>query len=164
MPLTEAIIRYRRFLKRRNVSPNTVKHYLHGLEQFMVWVDVRLEQVTHRTIMAYVDHLVGQRLKPKTINCYLNTICQFYHYLAEEEGLAISNPVRKINIMKLPRLLPRHLADEHLALFFHHVKGYRDQAPFTLMLRCGLRVEEVAHLSLGNIDWKNPAYSRRQGC
>ena len=34
------------------------------------------------------------------------------------------------------------------------MKGYRDQALFTLMLRCGLRVEEVAHLSLGNIDMK----------
>jgi site-specific recombinase XerD len=154
MSLTDAIIRYRRFLKRRNVSPNTVKHYLHGLKQFVVWIEVRLEEVTHRTLMAYVDHLLGQRLKPKTINCYLNTICQFYHYLAEEEGLAITNPVRKINIMKLPRLLPRHLSDEHLALFFQHVKGYRDQALFTLMLRCGLRVEEVAQLSLGNIDWK----------
>ncbi len=154
MALTDAIIRYRRFLKRRNVSPNTVKHYLHGLKQFVVWIDVRLEQVTHRTLMAYVDHLLGQRLKPKTINCYLNTICQFYHYLAEEEGLGITNPVRKTNIMKLPRLLPRHLSEEQLTLFFKQVKGYRDQALFTLMLRCGLRVEEVAHLSLGNIDWK----------
>ena len=154
MAMTDAIVRYRRFLKRRNVSPNTVKHYLNGLKHFVVWIDVRLEQVTHRKIMAYVDHLLVKRLRPKTINCYLNTICQFYHYLAEEEGLPIVNPVRKVNIMKLPRSLPRHLQEEQLARFFKQVKGYRDQALFTLMLRCGLRVEEVAHLSLGNIDMK----------
>jgi site-specific recombinase XerD len=152
--MTDAIIRYRRFLKRRNVSPNTVKHYLSGLKHFVLWIDVRLEQVTHRKIMSYVDHLLGKRLKPKTINCYLNTICQFYHYLAEEEGIAVVNPVRKVNIMKLPRSLPKHLSAEHLARFFQQVKGYRDQALFTLMLRCGLRVEEVAQLSLGNIDLK----------
>ena len=154
MAMTDAIVRYRRFLKRRNVSPNTVKNYLSSLKHFVVWIDVRLEEVTRRKIMAYVDHLLGKRLRPKTINCYLNSICQFYHYLSEEEGLPIVNPVRKASIMKLPRSLPRHLKEEQLGLFFKEVKGYRDQALFTLMLRCGLRVEEVAHLSLGNIDMK----------
>jgi site-specific recombinase XerD len=154
MAMTDAIVRYRRFLKRRNVSPNTVKNYLSSLKHFVVWIDVRLEEVTRRKIMAYVDHLLGKRLRPKTINCYLNSICQFYHYLSEEEGLPIVNPVRKASIMKLPRSLPRHLQEEQLGLFFKEVKGYRDQALFTLMLRCGLRVEEVAHLSLGHIDFQ----------
>lgn len=152
MAMTDAIVRYRRFLKRRNVSPNTIKNYLSSLKHFVVWIDVRLEEVSRRKIMAYVDHLLGKRLRPKTINCYLNSICQFYHYLSEEEGLPMVNPVRKASIMKLPRSLPRHLKEEQLGLFFKEVKGYRDQAVFTLMLRCGLRVEEVAHLSLGNID------------
>ncbi len=154
MAMTDAIVRYRRFLKRRNVSPNTVKNYLSSLKHFVVWIDVRLEEVTRRKITAYVDHLLGKRLRPKTINCYLNSICQFYHYLSEEEGIPMVNPVRKASIMKLPRSLPRHLKEEQLGLFFKEVKGYRDQALFTLMLRCGLRVEEVAHLSLGNIDMK----------
>ena len=154
MAMTDAIVRYRRFLKRRNVSPHTVKNYLSSLKHFVVWIDVRIEEVTRRKIMAYVDHLLGKRLRPKTINCYLNSICQFYHYLSEEEGIPMVNPVRKASIMKLPRSLPRHLKEEQLGRFFKEVKGYRDQALFTLMLRCGLRVEEVAHLSLGNIDMK----------
>ena len=154
MAMTDAIVRYRRFLKRRNVSPNTVKNYLSSLKHFVVWIDVRLEEVTRPKITAYVDHLLGKRLRPKTINCYLNSICQFYHYLSEEEGIPMVNPVRKASIMKLPRSLPRHLKEEQLGLFFKEVKGYRDQALFTLMLRCGLRVEEVAHLSLGHIDFK----------
>ena len=154
MAMTDAIVRYRRFLKRRNVSSHTVKNYLSSLKHFVVWIDVRIEEVTRRKIMAYVDHLLGKRLRPKTINCYLNSICQFYHYLSEEEGIPMVNPVRKASIMKLPRSLPRHLKEEQLGLFFKEVKGYRDQALFTLMLRCGLRVEEVAHLSLGNIDMK----------
>lgn len=102
----------------------------------------------------YIDCLLSQRLRPKTINCYLNTVCQFYHYLSEEEGIQIVNPVKKPNIMKLPRGLPRHLKDEHIEILFKNLKGRRDRAMFALMLRCGLRVEEVAHLSLGNIDLK----------
>jgi len=101
-----------------------------------------------------MDELLGKRLKPKTVNCYLNSICQFYHYLCEEEGMRIVNPVKKPNIMRLPRGLPKHLKDEQIEILFKHLKGRRDQAMFTLMLRCGLRVEEVAHLSLGNMDLK----------
>jgi site-specific recombinase XerD len=152
MAITDAIIRYRRFLKRRNVSPNTVKNYMNGLKHFVLWLDVPIEEATYRKISAYIDYLLSQRLRPKTINCYLNTVCQFYHYLNEEEGIPIVNPVKKPNIMKLPRGLPKHLKDEQVAAFFKNLKGQRDRAMFTLMLRCGLRVEEVAHLALGDIE------------
>jgi site-specific recombinase XerD len=154
MAVTDSIIRYRRFLKRRNASPNTVKHYLNGLKQFVLWLDVPIEETTYRKIAEYVDRLMAKRLKPKTINCYLNSVCQFYHYLSEEEGIPIVNPVKKPNLMRLPRSLPRHLNEERIEVLFGNLKGHRDRAMFMLMLRCGLRVEEVAHLSLGNIDVK----------
>jgi site-specific recombinase XerD len=154
MAITDAIIRYRRFLKRRNASPNTVKSYMNGLKHFVLWLDAPIEDVTYRKITEYIDCLLSQRLRPKTINCYLNTVCQFYHYLIEEEGFQLINPVKKPNIMKLPRGLPRHLNDEHIEVFFNNLKGRRDKAMFMLMLRCGLRVEEAANLSLGSIDIK----------
>jgi len=34
-------------------------------------------------ITAYVDHLLRETVEAKTINCYLNSICQFYHYLSK---------------------------------------------------------------------------------
>ena len=154
MDITDAIIRYRRFLKRMNISPNTVKNYLNGLKLFVIWLDVPIEETTYRKIIAYMDYLLGKRLKPKTVNCYLNSVCQFYHYLAEEEEVPIMNPVKKPNIMKLPRGLPKHLKEEQIEILFKNLKGPRDRAMFMIMLRCGLRVEEVAHLSLGNIDLK----------
>ena len=137
-----------------NVSPNTVKNYLNGLKLFVIWLDVPIEETTYRKIIAYMDYLLGKRLKPKTVNCYLNSVCQFYHYLAEEEEVPIVNPVKKPNIMKLPRGLPKHLKEEQIEILFKNLKGPRDRAMFMIMLRCGLRVEEVAHLSLGNIDLK----------
>lgn len=127
---------------------------MNGLKLFVIWLDVPIEETTYRKIVAYMDYLLGKRLKPKTVNCYLNSVCQFYHYLSEEEEVPIVNPVKKPNIMKLPRGLPKHLNDEHIELLFKNLKGPRDRAMFMIMLRCGLRVEEVAHLSLGNIDLK----------
>ena len=141
-------------MKRRNCSPNTVKNYLNALKSFVVWLNVPLEGVTHRTVSGYIDYLMRKRLTPKTINCHVNRISQFYHYLREEESIALVHPVRTNHLLKMSRPLPRHLRDEQVEDFFRVVKGARDKAMFMLMLRCGLRVEEVANLSVGVVDFK----------
>ena len=139
-------------MKRRNCAPNTVKNYLNMIKHFVVWVDVPVEEVTHTTVSRYIDYLMKKRLAPKTVNCHLDGIRQFYHYLKEEEGMAITNPIRKNHMQKMSRPLPRHLRDEQVKNFFEVVNGPRDRAMFMLMLRCGLRVEEVANLAIGAID------------
>ena len=58
MDITDAIIRYRRFLKRMNTSPNTVKNYLNGLKLYVIWLDVPIEETTYRKIIAYMDYLL----------------------------------------------------------------------------------------------------------
>ena len=121
----------------------------------MIWLDVPLESATHAKVSQYIDHLLRRRLKPKTINCHLNCIRQFYHYLRDEGSLDLVNPVRKNHALKMSRPLPRHLKDEQVEMFFQVVRGHRDRSMFMLMLRCGLRVEEVAHLSLSVLDLKH---------
>lgn len=152
--MTDAIIHWRRYLKRRNCSPNTVKNYLSAIRSFVLWLDVPIESATHAKVSHYIDELMRRRLKPKTINCHLNGIRQFYHYLRDEGSLDLVNPVRKNHALKMSRPLPRHLKDEQVELFFQTVRGHRDRALFMLMLRCGLRVEEVAHLSFSVLDFK----------
>jgi len=141
-------------LKRRNCAPNTVKNYLSLIRHFIIWVDIPVEEVTAATVSRYIDHLMKKRMAPKTVNCHLDGIRQFYHYLREEEGLALANPVKKNHHQKMSRPLPRYLRDEQVKILFSQLKELRDRAIFMLMLRCGLRVEEVAHLTLGAIDVK----------
>jgi site-specific recombinase XerD len=85
----------------------------------------------------------------------LNSIRQFYYYLREEEHWAITNPIRKNHTLRMARPLPRHLKDDQVETFFKVVKGHRDRAVFMLMIRCGLRVEEVANVSLDSMDFKH---------
>jgi len=40
MNMTNSIIEFRRYLKRRNYSVHTIKNYLHSIKQFVVWVDM----------------------------------------------------------------------------------------------------------------------------
>lgn len=151
MSLTNSIITYRRQLKRRNYSPHTVTNYLTTLTQFVMWVDIPIERVTNKTILRYIDSLADRGLKPKTINCHLDSIRGFYEYLRAEEEVSLPNPVRRGYALKVGRPLPKHLRDEDVIRFLRVITSPRDRALFTLMLRCGLRVEEVAQLTVDAI-------------
>jgi site-specific recombinase XerD len=153
--MRDAIIHWRRYLKRRNCSPNTVKSYLSAIRSFVLWLDVPIESVTHAKVSHYIDELMRRRLKPKTINCQLNVIRQFYHFLRDEGVLDIANPVKNTHALKMSRPLPRHLKDEQVESFFQIITRPRDRAMFMLMVRCGLRVEEVAQLAFGAVDYKH---------
>jgi len=122
------------------------------LRQFVLWVDVPVEQVTHKTVLSFIDHLLDKRLKPKTINCYLNSIRGFYEYLIEEEQVVMSHPVKRGYSLRLSRPLPRYLRDEDVPKLFNVINSKRDRAMFILMLRCGMRVEEVAKLTMAALD------------
>ena len=154
MAITDSIVNYRRFLKRRNLSPHTIKNYLNSLRQFVLWLGVPIEQVTHKEVSDYIDYLMAKGLNPETINSQLNRIRQFYRYLQDQEQLRTVNPVKSNHRLRVPKPLPKHLQDQQANAFLDVPKRPRDQAMFLLMLRCGLRVEEVANLTLDVIEFK----------
>ena len=147
----ETIDRYRRSLKRKNYSGHTVKTYLHILGHFTGWLNVTLNEVTRKDMGSYVDHLLRKHLSPKTVICHLQTIRLFFDYLINDEGMDMTNPVTRISI-RLPKPLPRHLKDDQVAKLLRAVNDVRDKAMFMVMLRCGLRVEEVSHLTIDALD------------
>ena len=163
MQLTHVIINFRRHLKRRNYSPHTVKYYLNIIKQYVIWLDVPLEQATSGKIDVYIDHLHKKRMNPASINLYLVIIRVFYNYLRYDERVDLINPVKRNHRLCVPKPLPRSLRDQEVERLFGVIKGKRDIAIFKLMLRCGLRVEEVANLSLGDIDLKRRRILVQQG-
>ena len=129
----------------------------------MVWVNVPIEEVDCRKMAEYTDHLLYRRLKPKTINCHLACIRVFYDYLHHEEGIRVPNPIKKGSALRMPRPLPKHLRDEEVVVLFEAIEKPRDRAMFRVMLRCGLRVEEVANLYISDLDLKRNRIFVRNG-
>jgi site-specific recombinase XerD len=147
------LIRYRRALKRKNYSAHTLKSYMNILDRFVKWTLLPFSEMTSKEVGLYVDHLLQKRRTPKTITCHLQTIRLFFEYLIEEEGIPMANPVTRISI-RLPKPLPRHLKDDQVSRLLAVITDVRDKAMFMLMLRCGLRVQEVADLTMDAVDYQ----------
>jgi site-specific recombinase XerD len=154
MKMINVIVNFRRYIKRRNYSPHTVKYYLSVIKQFVLWIDVPLQQVDADKVEQYIDYLHQKPLQAVSINLYLAIIRVFYNYLKYEEKIKLTNPVTAKCRLRVPKPLPRALREDQVDEFFEVIKTKRDWAMFRLMLRCGLRVEEVANLTLGDIDIK----------
>jgi len=150
------LTRYRRALKRKNYSTHTVKSYMNILDHFVRGAPGLLSEVTRKEIGVYLDHLLRKRRTPKTITCHLQTIRLFFDYLINDEAIPMINPVTRISL-RLPKPLPRHLKDDQVTKLLGVITDVRDRAMFMLMLRCGLRVQEVADLTVDAVD-----YQRRQ--
>lgn len=125
---------------------------MHSLKKFILWLDIPVEEVTNKKIQAYIDYLRGKRLSPKSINTYLDSVRGFYDYIRYEEEIFIENPVRKGYALRLSRPLPKYLRDEEATLLLKALETRRDRAMFMMMLRTGLRVGELANLTLRAID------------
>ena len=151
----EIITKFRRFLKRVNYSHKTIINRIFSIKRFTKWLDIPIEEVTSRTISEYIEYLQNRRLKAKTINNYVGGISRFYEYLYHEEKLKILNPVTSLHKQLLPKPLPKFLTEEEVDILFKCIQNKRDKSMFLLMLRCGLRVEEVTNLTLPVIDFNH---------
>jgi len=141
-------------LKRRNYSDHTVKNYLHRLKLFLEWLAVPVEKASSLEVKYYIDFLLEKQLEAHSINSHISSIRGFYNFLLNEKDVRLSNPVTTGMALREPHPLPRHLKDVDVEFFLKNVKKSRDKAIFMLMLRCGLRVEEVANLTLDAIDYQ----------
>ena len=150
-------------MKRRNYTSHTRKNYLNRLQHYLIWLPVEVEAATSDHIKEFIDLQLDRRLNPQTINGHLIAIRSFYRYLQDEEQLLIDNPVIPGLSLRLPKPLPRFLQDSEVRAFFSVITKRRDLAIFMLMLRAGLRVEEVANLTLGAVDHRRSQLMVRCG-
>jgi len=150
-------------LRRRNFSPETIRDYRYCLRRFEKDCDARLDEMTRADVGAFVDGLIDEGLKAKTVNSYLNAIRGFYEYMIEERGWEGEDPVGKKDYLKQDRPLPRPLSEDEVDDLFDAIDNKRDRAIFLIMLRSGLRVSEVSNLNVRDIQVKEKRVFIRMG-
>jgi site-specific recombinase XerD len=149
--LTE-IDRFLNWVRRRNAEARTWRDYGYDLKQFMTVVgDSPPASITFRDIDRFVIQQAARGFKPATINRRLAAIESLYAFLSDEDPTLVCPVLPHRHGLREPRRLPRPVQHDDLRKFFAVITDARDRAMFVLMLRCGLRIAEVAHLKLTDL-------------
>jgi site-specific recombinase XerD len=157
-----AIDRFQAYLARRQFSPHTVASYTSDLRLFFAEIAVPLARVSFHEVDQFVERQHQYDRAWATINRRLNALKHFFDFCLDQQWVA-GNPVKPSHFVRRGRPLPKALAGEQVQRLFAQIAHPMDRALFLVMLRCGLRVSEVAQLTLEQIDWEQEALHILQG-
>lgn len=137
------------WVRRRNPQARTWRDYRYDLRQFVAIVGDRPpDTITFHDVDRFVIEQGQRGFKAATINRRLAAIASLYTFLSDEDPTLVCPMLPHRHGLKQPRRLPRPLQPEILEKFFAVIEDDRDRAMFSLMLRCGLRISEVAQLQV----------------
>lgn len=146
----------------KGLSDNTREAYRRDLQRFVVFLaqkgltDVRF--VNAKTVVEFLVLLKGEGLSANSTNRSLAALRGFYRYLLEEKQIDES-PLADIDRAKVWMRLPDTLSREEISLVLAQPSvespaGLRDKAMLELLYASGLRVSELAGLTMNSINWQ----------
>lgn len=134
-------------LRRRGLSEGTTNNRRIKLTAFLSWVEPRLLlDVEHHDIQRFLD---GRNLNARTRYQWVSHLHNFYRW-AVLEGHTDTDPTVRIIRPKLPRLLPRPIADDDLERAIA-VAPAQMKAWLILAAYAGLRCAEIAGLDVTDV-------------
>lgn len=133
--------------RRRGFAKATIRHRHGRLRLFIDWLDpVGVFDATSDDVERFID---SRKVSDRTRYSWLSTLHCFYRW-AIHAGLTDHDPTASIDRPRLPRLLPRPIADDHLAAGLEHA-NHTMAAWLTLGAWAGLRCMEVAGLERADL-------------
>lgn len=147
----------------RHYSPETLKAYVQDLKLFATYVNQELGKTTwtdvdEKLIRGWLSQLYDQHLAATTINRKLSALRSLYQFLIDHE-LATVNPFTDVQIKQAQQVLPHFFREKELETLFATVQNQntvfklRNIALLEILYGTGMRVSEVAKLTLSQIDF-----------
>ncbi len=154
----ELVSRFQRMLEAQERSPCTVKQYGHIARTFLSYAKKPLDEVTIRDLEGFREYLVLQRHYSK--NSVYTTVrgltCLFRSF-----GFSVAD---QLEPPRRPERLPRYLTEEEMHRLFEAVKASpRDSAIVHVLAFGGLRVSELCHLQIEDIEFERNVLHVRSG-
>lgn len=144
----------------RGASLNTLEAYSRDIRQFLEYAEASGAAsplaVNPENVTGFLGELRGQGLSPASVNRKLAAIRGFYKYLLREARLE-ENPLARVETartwMRLPGTLSRDEMETLLAQPAEATPaGIRDRAMLELLYATGIRVSELATLTLNRVN------------
>lgn len=137
------------WVRRRSPEARTWRDYGYDLHFFIEAVGDRPpKDITYKDIDRFIVWQSEKGFKSSTINRRVASVMSLYQFLAIEDDELVCPVMPRRHHLREPQRLPRPMSEEDLKRFFAVIEDKRDRAMFLLMLRCGLRIGEVANLHL----------------
>ena len=159
--MDDEIRRFIMYLKDvKKASGNTVMSYHSDLTKMMNYVKQQgvdqADKVTATTLNAYVLSLEKNGMAASTISRYIASIKAFFEYLLREH-LVDEDPSYQLRAPKVKKKLPGILSIQEVEYLLEqpqqdHPKGYRDKAMLELLYATGMRVTELVHLNVEDVN------------
>jgi site-specific recombinase XerD len=146
---TLCLTQFEHYLTRRSPGRSTAKHYLSDLRQFQKVCPKTWSTITSGDIDAFVDAGQARGWKAATLQRRVAALKVFFDFYADlQQEPDRPNPVQlHTQAPRVGQRLPHDVPDEIIERLWLAIDQPRDQLWFTLMLRGGLRVSEVASLN-----------------
>ena len=153
---TNQISEYLTYLeKERRLSPHTVKNYSRDLQLLNLEFSDCLADITTHDIRRLVAALHARGRGGKTLSRALSAWRGYFNFLIERKGHK-HNPCLGIRAPKKDKRLPKALSPDEISQLLEteeaDEKGIRDQAMFELCYSSGLRLSELASVTMRELD------------
>lgn len=152
--------RHLRWMRRRNLRQSTIEQRRRCLTRVTRWLGHdKLLEATELDLEAYVDGLPGAA-DGKAVEIW--HIKDFYRWAIEFELLA-DDPSARLQRPRVPRRLPRPIADADLALALREAPASRIRPILYLAAYAGLRAQDMCGLRVEDINWSERQIIIRDG-
>ena len=155
-----ALLRFIGHLQGRNASPGTVEEYRRRVGDFILFLEARgadWRAPPRSTVRSYLATLADRGLAASTVGGRLSAIRSYYRH-ALRQGWVVGTPLAGVRSPRRPGRLPRVLTVNAAARLVEAPPGrdddplaQRDRAILELLYATGMRISELAALSLDRI-------------
>jgi integrase/recombinase XerD len=146
--------RIEQFLGTRNLAPNTQRNYDRQLRYFIDWLDKDWHTVTLNDLKNYKTHLEAKNLEQGSIGAYITSVKSCFTWMVKA-GFLEKNPAAALDIPVTPEAQGKNLESHAVQALFDALPSRgsaetRDRAILCLLVRAGLRAQEVSTLNVGH--------------
>lgn len=171
-------------LTEKGKSSLTIKNYIKDVERFMDWYEERVSDdaptrggrvcdIGRITLKEYAEFLkTSGKVAPTTANRRIIALKQFFSFLHDKEHM-LTNPSDDLSIKAIQKgNTPNWLSREEVSRIFNAIdreprardyKKARDKAIISILVNCGLRVNEICYLRISDIDFERGVLTVQSG-
>ena len=143
----------------RNLVPKTIESYVQRVSGFAQYFNTSPEHLGPDHVRAYLLHLVNERRLSWSHYNQVRSALRFLYRVTLKQDWVMQDIV----CAKKPRTLPVVLSSDELTRFFAAITNLKHRAILMTSYAAGLRLSEVTHLHVSDIDSQRMVIRVRQG-